>query len=146
MEQLQIEDRTPKWNLTQDADILKLAHTTLQGIPMNYSHIKSHQDKIKKANELSFSAQLNITADELAVRRREAMPAPCTTVTTPNIHLTINDVTITRDSQKWLMDTASRVPIQQYYHDKHKWSNEAFHSINWSAQQKVLTSYDSNDQ
>jgi hypothetical protein len=74
------------------------------------------------------------------------MPAPCTTVTTPNIHLTINDVTITRDSQKWLMDTASRVPIQQYYHDKHKCSNEAFHSINWSAQQKVLTSYDSNDQ
>jgi hypothetical protein len=99
MEQLQIEDRTPKWNLTPDADILKLAHTTLQGIPMNYSHIKSHQNKIKKAKELSFSAQLNIAADELAVRRREAMPAPCTTVTTPNIHLTINDVIITRDTK-----------------------------------------------
>jgi hypothetical protein len=38
-------------------------------------------------------------------------------------------------SQKWLREAAHRIPIQQYYKDKHKWSKATFDLIHWSAQQ-----------
>jgi hypothetical protein len=146
MEHLRLEARTAKWNLRQDADILHLANKLLLDIPANFTHIKSHQDRVKTDKPLSFQAQLNIMADELATRQREKMTAPRTQVTTPFKHLIIDGVNITRDSQKWLLDTASRIPIQQYYYEKHKWNSSTFQNINWSAQQTVLSRYEVNDQ
>jgi hypothetical protein len=146
MEHLRLEARTAKWNLRQDADILNLALKLLQDIPANFTHIKSHQDRVKTDKPLSLQAQLNIMADELATRQQEKMTAPRMQVTTPFKHLIIDGVNITRNSQKWLLDTASRIPIQQYYYDKHKWNSETFQSINWSAQQTALSRYEVNDQ
>jgi hypothetical protein len=89
---------------------------------------------------------MNIMADELATRQCEKMTAPKTYVSTPYKHLIISDMTITRDSQQWILDTASRIPIQQYYNDKYRWSAGTFQSINWAAQQAVLSRYEMNDQ
>jgi hypothetical protein len=146
MEYLQTETQTAKWNLRPDADILNLAFKLLQDVPANYTHIKGHQDKVKSDKPLSFRAQMNIMADELATRQREKMTAPKTYVSTPYKHLIISDMTITRDSQQWIIYTASRIPIQQYYHDKYRWSPTTFQSINWAAQQAVLSRYEMNDQ
>jgi hypothetical protein len=55
-------------------------------------------------------------------------------------------MTITRDSQQWILNTASRIPIQQHYHDKYRWSAGTFQRINWAAQQAVLSRYEMNDQ
>jgi ribonuclease HI len=145
MEQLRLETPSAKWNLSPDADILKLTHNILAEIPINFVHIKGHQDK-HEGKSISFSAQLNVMADELAVRQRQTMNLPMLQVSTPNAHLQINDITITRDSQKWLMDHASRIPIQEYYYNKHKWNMATFSKVDWDAQHKVLLRLDINDQ
>jgi hypothetical protein len=75
MEHLQTETQTAKWNLRPDADILNLAFKLLQDIPANYTHIKGHQDKVKSDKPLSFWAQMNIMADELATQQCEKMTA-----------------------------------------------------------------------
>jgi hypothetical protein len=146
MEALQTEIITPKWNFTAHADILKTAHDLLKQIPMTYSHVKAHQDKNEDSTKLSQPAKLNITADRLAQDQRQEMTRACTTITTKHIHLVVEDITITKDCQKHIMEKSSCVPIQQYFYDKYKWKQAAFHKINWAAQHKVLMRYNSNDQ
>jgi ribonuclease HI len=146
MEQIRLETTSAKWHLSPDADILKLTHDIIAEIPINFVHIKGHQDKKREGTSISFSAQLNVMADELAVCQRLAMTLPKRQVSTPRVHLQINDITITRDSQTWLMDHASRIPIQEYYYNKHKWNVATFSKVDWDAQHKVLSRLDINNQ
>jgi hypothetical protein len=44
------------------------------------------------------------------------------------------------------MDSASRIPIQQYYQEKYGWSIKTFNEIAWDIQYKVMMSYNANDQ
>jgi hypothetical protein len=85
-------------------------------------------------------------ADELACQQKSMMNTPYTQQYPKFTHLKINDIIVTRDSEKWLQDYASRIPIQQYYFDKHGWPMTTFESIHWTAQQVVLHGYDANDQ
>jgi hypothetical protein len=88
-----------------------------------------------------------VRADELAQNQRAQMKEPATKVTTEFHHLsTIGKQYITRDSQRWLIDAASRIPIRQYYHDKYGWSTTTFNEIDWDMQYKVLMQYGTNDQ
>jgi hypothetical protein len=109
-------------------------------------HVKAHQDQSDDVKNLSCAASLNIMTDNLAQRQCQEMTHAHCTVSTRHVHLQIDDITITKDHQRWLMDTSSRIPILQYYRDKYKWKVPTFNKVNWKAQQKVLQRYDSNDQ
>jgi hypothetical protein len=146
MEAIPQDSQSPKWNFTPHADIIQTAYELLRQFPVTYSHIKAHQDKSEGAKNLSRAATLNIMADDLAQRHRKEMTQAHCKVSTSHVHLEINDIIITKDHQRWLLDTSSRIPIEQYYKDKYKWKASTFHKVNWQAQQKVLTRYDSNDQ
>jgi hypothetical protein len=146
METIPQDSQSPKWNFTPHADIIQTAYENLKQFPVTYSYIKAHQDKSEGAKNLSRAATLNIMADNLAQQHREEMTQAHCTVSTSHVHLKINDIIITKDHQRWLLDTSSRIPIEQYYKDKYKWKASTFHKVNWQAQQKVLTCYDSNDQ
>jgi hypothetical protein len=111
-----------------------------------FQHVKSHQNRQKRTENLSFPAKLNVRADELAQNQRTRMKEPATMVTTDFHHLTIGKQYITRDSQRWLLDAASRIPIRQYYQDKYGWSTTTFNEIDWDMQHKVLMRYGTNDQ
>jgi hypothetical protein len=140
------DSMTPKWNFVTHADIIKTAHLFLRKFPIIYTYVKAHQDRSNKNKELSRAASLNIMADNLAQQQRHTMKTAHSTVTTMHAHLCINDITITKECQRWIMDTASRIPIQQYYREKYHWKTTTFHKINWKAQQRVLQHYDNNDQ
>jgi hypothetical protein len=146
MERYNTSDASAKWNHEPDIDVTNMVHKNLHGIEAQFLHIKSHQDRQRKSETLSFPARLNIRADQLATDQQELMKQPETTVTTNFHHLVIENHFITRESQKWLLDYASRIPIQQYYHDKYGWSSKTFHSIDWDLQHKVLRRYGVNDQ
>jgi hypothetical protein len=107
--------RHSRWNLRSDADITNKAHYYLRHIPATLVHVKSHQDDTKDNRLLPFDAQLNIMADAMATQQREQMNRPVMTVTGDHCHLVIKDKYITRDSKKWLTQTAGAVPIQHYY-------------------------------
>lgn len=146
MEMIQQESTRSKWNFTPHADILKMAHKFLRKIPITYSHVKAHQDKSENKNKLSRAASLNIMADTLAQSQRQEMKKVIWMVSTDHIHLLINNITITKECQQWLLETSSQIPIQQYYQAKYNWRNNTFHKINWKAQHKVLRRFDNNDQ
>jgi hypothetical protein len=139
--------QTSRWNLRPDEDIAKLAGQLLSKVPIMIQHIKSHQDSKTKSENLSFEAHLNILADKEATRQRENMDSPETEVLNIGIaQLKIDTMAITRDSQRWLMQTAGKLPIEQYYKQRHGWSQTIFNSISWDTQLAVLRQYRQEDQ
>jgi hypothetical protein len=146
MESYITEAITPKWSHKPDVDITNTVHMNLIGINAHFRHVKGHQEKSKSNKQKSFHSTLNIMADELATRQRQNMTSPKTEVTTLHHHIKIGDMFITRDSQRWILEMASRIPIQQYYRDKYGWTKQTFQEIDWELQHRVLSSYDINDQ
>jgi hypothetical protein len=115
MDSFQTKTNIPRWNLRPDEDICRVAAELLQKLPIRIHHIKSHQDKTKTTKELSFEAMLNTMADKEATRQRQTMERPDSNVQILGAaQLRIKDIAITRDSQRWLMNTAGKIPIQQY--------------------------------
>jgi hypothetical protein len=60
--------------------------------------------------------------------------------------LLLNNIGITRDSQKWLLNFTGKIPIQQFYKDKYGWSKSTFNNIAWEVQKSALLSFPSTDQ
>jgi hypothetical protein len=138
---------TPKWNLRPDEDITSTAHHLLHSIPHQLIHIKSHQDSTRETKELSFPAILNVMADQQASRQRNLMTKPSSRVQNMSTALLqLNNIGITRDSQKWLLTAAGKIPIQQFYKDKYGWSESTFNNIAWEVQKSALSSFSSADQ
>jgi hypothetical protein len=136
-----------KWNLRPDEDITKLAFLMLQPIPHQLIHVKSHQDASKDFSELPFPAIINIMADQQATRQRSLMVQPATEVQNiASVQLRIKEMCITRDSQKWLLQSAGRIPIQNFFNDKYGWSESTFNSIAWEVQYSALKSFPASDQ
>jgi hypothetical protein len=124
-----------------------MASTVMEPIPHQLIHVKSHQDTTKNPDDLPFPAVLNIMADQQATRQRNIMTKPASEV--QNIaaaQLRIQEMCITWDSQKWLLQTAGRIPVQNFYSDKYGWSETTFHSIAWDIQHSVLKSFPDADQ
>jgi hypothetical protein len=147
MESYGLEKITARWMHLPDIDITNHAHETTKNLEPQFRHIKSHQDDQKTSSStISFPARLNIMADALAKQQRCTMNKPEIKVSTNHVHLKIGDIFITRDSQRWLMETSGKIPIQKYYQDKYGWKKQTFDLIDWELQWQVLNSYDLNDQ
>jgi hypothetical protein len=136
-----------RWNLRPDEDITRTAHETWRCIPYRLIHVKSHQDTTTEWDKLTFPAMLNVIADEQATLHRNVMQSPATKVRNlAKVQLQINDIAITRDSQQWILKSAGRIPIQQFYCEKFGWTTQTFESIHWELQLKVLQSFSTADQ
>jgi ribonuclease HI len=139
MDSFRTRTNIPRWNLRPDEDICKVAYELLRQLPIQIQHIKSHQDQKQLINELPFGAVLNMMADKEATRQQNLITNPDT-----NVHilgaaqLRINDIAITCDSHRWLMHTAGKIPIQQYYKEHLGWSTSTFKQISWDTQLAVL--------
>jgi ribonuclease HI len=137
----------PKWNLRPDEDIARTAYEALKYIPAKLEHIKGHQDTDSNVKELPLPAILNIVADEEATHQRNRMSEPSYRVQNlGTAQLQINEIAITRDSQRWIMRLAGSIPIQQYYKARHSWNETVFESISWQTQVAVLRTYHQEDQ
>jgi hypothetical protein len=137
----------PRWNLRADEDITKTVRKLMQELPVKLIHIKSHQDDDQDWEKLSFQAQLNVMADEEATRQRNAMDEPESRVTrllTAQLQIGMKD--ITRDSQQWLLHSAGRIPLQEYYYQKWGWSTKTFNAISWKTQKTALKHFEYADQ
>jgi hypothetical protein len=144
MESYTNDPRTAKWEDYPDIDITDIAYANLQGITIQYKHIKGHQKESTMVK--SFSSKLNDMADALAMQQQRLAKHQKYDVTIPHKHLKIKDMVVTRDSQRMMMEAASRIPLQQFYKEKYNWSKRTFETIHWDLQYKVLSGYDINDQ
>jgi hypothetical protein len=145
LERYRTETEHPKWNLAPDADMVKFAHENLRDIPLEFCHVKSHQTSSKPFDKLPIPVQMNIIADQLASEQMTNSTKPTETYVHYS-YLKIKGAHITRNSKEQILEEASRIPIQQYYYEKYRWTSDTFHSVNWEVQRKVLMSYATNDQ
>jgi hypothetical protein len=137
----------PRWNLRSDEDITRIANRLLSVIPARLFHIHSHQDEKLEWQQLSMAAQLNIIADEQASHHRSLMDGPASDVINlAQAQLRINDIAITRDSQRAILHAASSIPLRDYYQRKLGWSNKVFDLVSWTAHRKALISFNASDQ
>jgi hypothetical protein len=147
MDSFRTRTNIPRWNLRPDEDICKLAAHLLRKLPVRLQHIKSHQDKHRHIDELSFEAVLNTMADKEATKQRQRMTDPDSDVKILGAaQLCIDNVAITRDSQRWLLHQAGRIPILQYYKERFGWAEGTFERISWNTQLAVLQKYSPDDQ
>lgn len=138
---------TPRWNLRPDEDICKVAFKLLQSLPATLVHIKSHQEKTAQSSDSHLDITLNDIADNEATCQRNSMTKPAHQVDNIGVaQLRLHNMAITRESQRWLLQVAGRIPIQQYYRDRYGWSANTFNSISWETQWAVLRQYNQDDQ
>jgi hypothetical protein len=137
----------PRWNLRADEDISKTVQLLMRDLPVKLIHIKSHQDDDQDWEKLSFQAQLNVMADAEATRQRHVMDEPEPRVTRlMTAQLQIGSIDITRASQQWLLNSAGRIPLQEYYYQRWGWSAMTFNAISWKTQKKALKHFEYADQ
>jgi hypothetical protein len=118
----------------------------LSVIPARISHIHSHQDEKSAWHQLPFAAQLNTIADEQASHHQSLMDSPdADVINLAQAQLRINDIAITRDSQRAILHAASSIPLREYYQQKLGWSNKVFDLVRWTAQRKALFSFSAAD-
>jgi ribonuclease HI len=136
-----------KYHIRPEADITKVTDTLLRGLDdIQIMHIKGHQDS-RNPNNITWEAQLNITADSLATEHRWDMMSPAVEVSnTTDGMLVIEGKAITRDINQQLWQEASKLPIREYYKERYGWSHQLFDKINWKAQQAALIKFSTQDQ
>jgi hypothetical protein len=127
-----------------DSDVTISAHCVLQKWSPQFQHVKGHSST--KTPDISFPTQLNSIADELARDQLGTMKHPKKEVTSHFCLLRRDDIYITRDIQKIVMNAASKAPIQHFLCEKYEWNSSIFDLINWDLQEKILSTYDKNDQ
>jgi hypothetical protein len=130
--------------LFPDSDVTMTAFNELKTWQAQIQHVKSHSTS--PSSTISFPERLNKLADELARNKMSTMKRPNTVVQNPLCLLQINQVHVTRDIQKSILEAASKAPIQQFLRDKYDWSSVTFDLVNWDMQVKILATYDKNDQ
>jgi hypothetical protein len=117
MEGYHSEHRNSKWSELPDADVTYTAHSNMQGILVQYEHVRSHQDTSKP--NTGFPAKLHEMADALAKQEQRQIKQPRVVVTIPFKHLRINDMVVTTEAQRSMIEAASKIPLQQYYNKKY---------------------------
>jgi hypothetical protein len=102
MESYDKDKRTAKWSRYPDIDITDLAHGNLRDVSAQFIHVKSHQGKQTTA-QTPPSIRLNERADDLVKQQRAIMTRPITSISGQHCHLTIGEMTVTRDLKTWTM-------------------------------------------
>jgi hypothetical protein len=139
--------QVPRWNLRPDEDVVRIAHKLMSTLPIKLCHVRSHQDEKNSSAKINFEAQMNILADHEATCQKNKMTGPADDVRNIAIaQLRIGGVAITRDSQQWILQAAGKIPIQQYYWERHGWNDDTFNNICWETQRAILRTYSQDDQ
>jgi hypothetical protein len=97
---------TPKSTQWPDADVTIPAYNHLVDINAQFQHIKSHSTK---ENSTSFPSRLHNMADELAWAFRNTMKTPQRQVTDKFCLLRVGDQFVTRDIQRIIIETSSKI-------------------------------------
>ena len=124
--------------ITADYDIESLLRHIIQTqrVTVSAEWVKSHQDDTKEPEELTYNAQLNIAADELAEYAydscppsQEKFPPFPTTI----ISLRIDGIRVTSKLKNQIEDAIHLESIRTYRSNKYGWDQQTWESIDWSA-------------
>ena len=117
-----------------------LQHMELESIRVEW--VKAHQDRENDYDDLETSAKLNVTADALA-SRSHLSPQYVKPIIPPDedahCHLVLAGKTITSHYKSKIRYHATAPPLKEYILTRFNWSEETYHTINWSAHQRAIS-------
>jgi hypothetical protein len=120
-----------RWNIANKA--------ALQGCKL--AHIKGHQDRKQKYDQLSLRAQLNVDADAMATEYQEQHGQHLPTVlmfphTSAQLHL--QHGTCTSHIPAALRSAETSPQLANYIRIRNQWTQQQFDSVNWDALQIAI--------
>eukprot|EP00957_Ditylum_brightwellii_P028960 2187666-Ditylum_brightwellii.AAC.1 len=136
--------------LDPDWGIIAHAASTLKmwGKYPQITTIKSHQDDVTMEDNLDFSVQLNVAADQLATKYREQNNT--TSLMTPridinNMQLQVIFEVITGHHYKKIQDHVTASDLQKHIVCTRQWQEEVFKSVDWDTYQQSKNRQDHRD-
>ena len=129
---------SPSEATSSEQDLIMQIIDTIAKLPLSLSffHVKSHQDKHIPIHQLSYPAQANCTADQLATHAR----SHCTSLQRTPLYpaaicrLCILDVTLTRSFTHALFYHSTQSQLKQYILSSRSWTDT---NIDWSILKSV---------
>jgi hypothetical protein len=97
------------------------------GGKINYVHIKGHQDKLN--NKLSFEAQLNILADELANEGMKLGLPDHYKLPSTKAMLFMDNLAVCKEHKKVLKESYHSMDMRKYYQEKYDWKDKTTDNI-----------------
>ena len=142
----------PNYHLIPDYDLQLLAHNYLErlkqhGVCIQFVHVKSHQDKDRELDTLSFKAQLNVLCDKrinqfmmCPSEGQEPLSVPLIPPHVPAL-ITHKGRPLQGSLGRMLLLHTTGPPLQEYLCAKYKWTSSTFISINWMAHGTAFQCY-----
>ena len=128
----------PEWDLLQE-----IWHTIRTWDSFAVVHVKGHQDRHRRYQDLDLHAQLNVDADFLAAQYLREHPQPKPNVLLfPHTHAQfhIQDTTITSRYSLRIRNADSDPTTIEYLKQRYKWTDEIFLRVNWTVHGKAIRS------
>jgi hypothetical protein len=123
--------------LQADWDVVVEIHRALAVLPgITLRHIKGHQDRKTRYDNLTLLAQLNVDVDHLAgeYQQQHGRARPQVLMSPhARAHFVQNDVTITSNFSVSLRHHASSAPLMTYMQKRHNWTQATINAVNWEA-------------
>jgi hypothetical protein len=128
------------WDLLHSVHLLMSEYTSLPHV----HHVKGHQDKLKRYEDLDLPSQLNVDADRLATRAmhdfgdvKNRVPFdPCC-----HAQLELRGKTITKDYATAVSDALFLKATIHQCKKRFGWEESIFNLINWDSYSKVYSKY-----
>jgi hypothetical protein len=114
---------------------LKELHTTIQ-----FKHIKGHQDRT--TTKLSYEAQLNVKANELATDSLVLKKNDNINLPEPKSRLFINNKMITSHNTTTLTQAFHSIRVRQYFTKTYSWPNSLHEQVWWSTKENTKRTAD----
>ena len=117
----------PEWEVFQEILHIEEKHC----IQLNLHHVKSHQDKSVRYQDLPLEVQLNIQADQLAEQRRRIATGNTYSplYSTTKIHLLIDEETVTKGWKYNISFQYQQREMLAYLINRYGWTSHVFNSI-----------------
>ena len=142
----------PNSTMAPDWDILEEIVTTYRSAPIasfKFEWERGHQDRYAKGPDLSYAAQFNIRADELATeftKTRGVFDLPFTHLyPTTRCCLEINGKAVHNNFRRQLRHSAALPPLLIYMRQKHSWEPHVVDTVNWEAFRTAARNYSSTE-
>jgi hypothetical protein len=132
-----------------DADIIQetLHHIKMiqqMGGNIKYKHIKGHQDRNK--NKLSFEAELNVMADQLAEEAMKLTQMEHYSLPNTKAELFLDNLFICKNHKQTLRDAYQSIDMHSYYQEKYGWSNHITENMWWMIHGKAFPNFNASVQ
>lgn len=125
--------------MSSDMDVeLQILHELESLGQMGYNvvpfrHVKSHQDKHTPIHQLSWEAQLNVEADQLAgmLHEQDYARIPYSMFPTTKAQLSILEACITAKHKESIRNAYHTQDLREYYCEKFNWESDTIDQIWW---------------